>query len=317
MWMLLAFLVILAPAEAAAQDTLRLRPITAAATAILIIPGSADFLALDGDDAWVTNEGRVERLRANATAPIATVAVARPCGAMSVDFNSLWVVSCAAKSLVRIDLQTARVVAELATGVADRSGELSVATGAGSVWLLTDSAGVLSRIDPATNQVVARIAVQPHSYAAVFGFGSVWVSTTGARGATAPGSIQRIDPATNRVVATIAVGPTPRFFAAGEGGVWTLNQGDGTVSHVDPATNTLVATIPAAVAGTGGDIATGAGRVWVRASKILLQIIDPRTNAVTHKFGPVAGSGAVRANNRVVWVTAHDTRTVWVLPATP
>jgi YVTN family beta-propeller protein len=148
----------------------------------------------------------------------------------------------------------------------------------------------------------------------VFGFGSVWISTTGKKGTIGDGSVQRIDPATNRVIATIPVGPTPRFLAAGEGGVWTLNQGDGTVSRIDPATNKLVATIQAGVPGSGGDIATGAGRVWVRAKPILLLTIDPKRNIVVERFGPPAGSGAVRANEHNVWVTAHDIHTVWVLP---
>jgi DNA-binding beta-propeller fold protein YncE len=299
---------------AAAQVAPPPRPIASRATATLHIRGFADFLVLDDDHAWVTNEGRVERLASGDSIPVATVLIAAPCGAMAIDFGALWVVNCRTKALVRVDLSTARVVAEIPTGVADPTGELSVATGASSVWLLTDAGGVLSRIDPATNRVSARIAVLPHSYAAVFGYGSVWISTTGRAGAHEAGSVQRIEPATNRVAATIRVGPTPRFLAAGEGGVWTLNQGDGTVSRIDPATNTLVATIATAVPGSGGDIAAGAGRVWVRASAILLQAIDPRQNAVVERYGPPAGSGAVRANSRHVWVTAHDIHTVWVLP---
>jgi DNA-binding beta-propeller fold protein YncE len=301
--------------SASARDSLPLRTISARATATLHIPGYADFLVLDDDHAWVTNEGRIEQLAPDDSVPIATVQIGEPCGAMAIGFRALWVVNCRTKTLVRVDLSTARVVAEIPTGVADPSGELSVATGAGSVWLLTDSTGVLSRIDPATNRVSARIPVQPHSYAAVFGFGSVWISTTGRPGAQDEGWVQRIDPATNRVVGTIVVGPAPRFLAAGEGGVWTLNQGDGTVSRIDPATNTLAATIPTAVPGFGGDIATGAGRVWVRATRTLLQVIDPRQNAIVERYGPPAGSGAVRANGRHVWVTAHDIHTVWVLPS--
>ena len=115
------------------------------------------------------------------------------------------------------------------------------------------------------------------------------------------------------MTATIAVGPRPLFLAAGEGGVWALNQGDGTVTRIDPATNAVAATIDVGVPGTGGDIATGAGRVWVRAKPVLLSAIDPSTNVVVERFGPPAGSGAVRVAGRHVWVTAHDTNTVWVL----
>jgi streptogramin lyase len=278
------------------------------------VPGYADFLVLEGDDAWVTNEGRVEKLTASSAAPVVSVAIAEPCGAMAVDFGALWVADCRNRTLVRVDLATHRVAATIPTGLAEPEGELSVATGAGSVWLLTDAAGVLSRIDPATNEVVARITVPPRSYAAVFGFGSVWISTSAASERDAgSGSVERVDPASNRVVATIPVGPNPRFLAAGAGGVWTLNQGDGTVSRVSPETNALVATIAAGVPGTGGDIAVAASRVWVRAKTTALSVIDPASNGVVARYGPPNGSGAVRGNDRVVWVTAHDVHGVWVL----
>ena len=111
----------------------------------------------------------------------------------------------------------------------------------------------------------------------------------------------------------IPVGPGPRFLTAVAGALWTLNQGDGTVSRVDPASNRLAATIRTDVPGPGGDIAAGAGRVWVRATRTLLTVIDPQGNRVVTRYGPPSGSGAVRANQDVVWVTAHDIQTVWVL----
>ncbi|MET0551671.1 MAG: YncE family protein [Vicinamibacteria bacterium] len=283
------------------------------AVATLQVPGSADFVALAGDDAWVTNEGRVENLRAGSPQPVATVPIDAPGGAPAVGFGSLWVADCRHRALVRVDLASQAVQAVVATGLADPEGELSVAAGAGSVWLLTDAAGVLSRIDPATNRVAAEIRVRAHSYCAAFGFDSVWVASSEGGTPEGGGFVQRIDPRTNEVVATIAVGRGPRFLAAGEGGVWTLDQGDGTVSRVHPASQTLAATIAAEVPGTGGDIAVGAGRVWVRATRTALTVVDAATNRITSRYGPPCGSGAVRANGRVVWVTAHDVRKVWVL----
>jgi virginiamycin B lyase len=279
----------------------------------LEVPGSADFVALEGDDAWVTNVGRVEKLRAGAPAPVATVPIDEPGGGMAVAFGSLWVADCRNGTLVRVDLASHAIVSAIPTGVADPQGELSVAAGAGSVWLLTDAAGVLSRVDPATGRVTARIPVRPHSYCAAFGFGSVWIASSADGTPAGAGCVQRIDPRTNRVAATVPVGRGPRFLAAGEGGVFTLDQGDGTVSRVDPATDALAATIQAEVPGTGGDIAVGAGRVWVRATRTALSVVDPATNRVSARYGPPCGSGAVRANDRVVWVTAHDVRRVWVL----
>ncbi len=305
-------LVVFAAVTLVAQHGVRAQtvPIGQVATATLHIPGGADFLALDGRQAWVTNRGRVERLSPNAPAPTVTIALAEPCGAMVVAFGSLWVAECHQQALVRIGLRSLTVEATIPTGLADPEGELSLASGAGAIWVLTDSMGVLARIDPSTNSVTAHIQVAPHSYAAAFGYGAVWITAT-----TSPGLVQRIDPTRNQVAATIPVGPYPRFLAVGDGSVWTLDQGDGTVSRIDPTTNRLAATVQAEVPGSGGDIATGGGRVWVRATRTLLSVIDPGTNQITRRYGPPAGSGAVRVGYGQAWVTAHDIQTVWVLPA--
>ena len=295
---------------------LPLTPITERAVATLKIPGSVDFLAADGAAVWAINLGRIEKLERGSAAPVASALVPAACGVPAVGFDAVWVANCRDTTLCKVDPCSLRVVASVPTGLADPEGELSVAIGAGSVWLLTDRAGVLTRVDPQSNQVIARIAVAPYSYAAAYAYGSVWITNTGAPHAIGNGTLQRIDPETNQVVATIAVGPSPRFLAAGEGGVWTLNQGDGTVSRIDPSTNHVSANIlVAGAAGGGGDIAAGAGRIWVRATTTLLSVIDPRTNTVLEQFGPPSGSGAVRVAAGWVWVTAHDIETVWVLRA--
>jgi virginiamycin B lyase len=307
-WML-----VLLAAPARAQDAPPSTPIAARARATLKVPGYADFLVADGPSVWATNKGRIEQWYVDRPGPTATVAVPAPCGAMSVAYGSIWVANCRDGSIYRVSRRNRRVTATIPTGLAARNGELSLAAGAGAIWVLSDSTGVLSRVDPSTNRVVARIPVAPYSYAAVFGFDAVWITNTGARGTESPGAVQRIDPGTNRVVATVPVGPVPRFLAAGEGGIWTLNQGDGSVSHVDPRHNSVAATIQVGAVGPGGDIATGRNRVWVRATKILLSAIDPQTNQVTERFGPPVGSGAVRVAEKLVWVSAHDIQTIWVL----
>jgi virginiamycin B lyase len=142
----------------------------------------------------------------------------------------------------------------------------------------------------------------------------VWVTNTGPAKAAKNGSLQRIDPRSNTVVATIPVGRRPRFLASGEGGIWVLNQANGSVSRIDPGSNRVIDTIPVAGAdGSGGDITTGLGRVWVRAEKVLLAAIDPATNRVVESVGPPAGSGAVRVAGGFIWVSAHDVQTIWVL----
>lgn len=277
------------------------------AYAIIKLEGPPDFLASDGDDVWVTNIDQVEKLSVKSAKPILSVRVVAPCGALITGFNSEWVASCKDKMVYRIDHTRGKIQAKIPTGVSDYLGEISLAIGAGSVWILSDSAGVLTRIDPQSNTIQAKISVRPHSFCAAFGYKSIWISNTNSN------SVQRVDPFTNKVVATIPVGPTPRFLVAGENGIWTLNQGDGTVTRIDPQSNTVAATIDAHVPGTGGDIATGGGLVWVRAKSWLLQTINPVTNGIQSIYGPPSGSGAVRVTDHYAWISAHDINTIWVL----
>jgi len=287
------------------------------AIATLTVAGYPDFLASDGRAVWTTNEDRVERLQADRPGPVATVRVPGPCGAMVVADGSLWVASCTDLSVYRVDIGSGEVIANIPTGLADTTGELSVAAGAGSIWVLSSAAGILTRIDCASNEVVAEIRVLPLSYAAAFAFDAAWITNSGTLDDSSRGSVQRIEPETNEVVATIPVGPIPRFLAAGEGAVWTLNWGDGSVTRIDPWTNQPVVTIALGMEGGGGDIATGGGKVWIRGTKVLLAAVDPTTNRVATIYGPPAGSGAVRVAGDLVWVTAHDTNTVWVLRPRP
>ena len=274
---------------------------------IIKAEGYPDFMAAAENGVWVTNDGRVDKFIFGNEKPVMSVSIPTPCGAMAVGFGSLWVTSCASKSLYRIDLLSGKMMAIIETGIADSEGELSVAIGAGSVWLLTNVNGELSRIDPYQNKVIRKIKVLPNSFAAAFGFNFIWITNT------ENGSIQKIDPIKEKVISTTPVGLSPRFLAAGSGAIWTLNQGDGTVSRIDPVTSEVVSTIAVEVAGTGGDIATGSDRVYVRAKNTLLSVIDPNTNKVISRYGPAAGSGAVRVENGRVWITAHDIHTIWII----
>jgi hydroxyacylglutathione hydrolase len=282
--------------------------IASEAITTLALSGYPDFLAADGEEVWVTNVDTVQKLSSRISKPILTASAPGICGAPVVAFGSLWAASCKNNSVMRIDGTTGKIMANIPCGVADPEGEISLAVGAGSIWILSDKKGVLSRIDPTSNQLVAEISVMPHSFCAAFGFDAVWITNTNS------GNVQRIDPITNNVVATINVGPTPRFLAVGEQGVWTLNQGDGTISRIDPTTNKTVAIIEGNAPGIGGDIATGNGRVWVRAKNgRMLQSINSINNEVEKVYGPLNGSGAVRVAGQNIWVTAHDVNKIWVI----
>jgi virginiamycin B lyase len=296
-----------------ADNPLPVSPIEKAATATIELRGFPDWLEIGFGSLWVSNPGNnlVQRIDQKTNKVVAEVKINKPVAAMTTGFGSVWVASRGDKSIIRIDAKTNKVTATVPVTVADSEG--SIAAGQGGVWVLTDKKGVLSRIDPETNKVVAEVAVKPHSFAAMAGHGSIWVTNTGEPKSKDNGSLQRVDPKTNKVLATIEVRGQPRFLAVGEDAVWVLNQSDGTVSRIDPETNKVVATIEAGVKGFGGDIAAGEGSIWVRGDKVLLVVIDPKTDKVVKHYGPPQGSGAVRAGDGKVWVSAHDVNKVWCL----
>lgn len=278
---------------------------------VIPVPGFADFIAVDGETVWVTNAGRIERWARDGKR--AEVAMAHPCGAMTIAFGSLWVADCKKGTLNRIDVQTAKISAVIPTGIANPKGELNVVAGAGSVWVASDAKGMIARIDPATNAVTASIPVNPDSFYLSFGMDSLWAASGSQR------SLQKIDPATNKVVATTALGREPGFLAAGEGSVWVQEQGDGTVARIDPATATVSGRVKVDDTLKYGDIDTGGGKVWLRTTAgQTFVVIDPASLAITARMGKAAGSGALRFTDKGVWTTAHDAHTMswWSSPGT-
>ena len=270
---------------------------------VIQVPGFADFLAVDGSSVWATNKGRVERW--STEGKLADVAMAHPCGAMTVAFGSLWVADCDERTVNRIDLKTAKKIATVATGIANPKGELNVAAGAGSIWVASDDKGVVARIDPATNMVTASIPVDPGTYYLSFGFGSLWaVSALGQ-------SLQKVDPATNAVVHRTKLGRAPGFLVAGEGAVWVQEQDDGTVARVDPATGEVSGRVAVDPTLKYGDIDAGGGKIWLRTTAgQTFVVIDPATLAIRTRVGKATGSGALRYTDLGVWTSSHDVHTL-------
>ncbi len=267
------------------------------------VPGFADFLAVDGDQVWTTNAGRVELWSHHGK--IASVALPHPCGAMALTAGALWVADCQTRSLNRIDPAKATLTATIPTGIADPSGELNVVAGAGAVWLASAASGEVSRIDPATNTITAKIAVDPGTSYMAFGFGAVWAVSAKQQ------SLQRIDPATNTVVLRTALGHNPGFLAAGEGAVFVQEQGDGTLARVDPASGTVSGRVKLGATLKWGDIDTGGGVVWLRTTEDQeFAAINPATLAIIARIGKAVGSGALRYTPAGLWTTAHDQHTL-------
>ena len=275
----------------------------------LDVPGFADFLAVDGDTVWATNDGRVEQW--STAGRLAAVEMPKPCGTMAMAFDSLWVANCEGGEVYRIDPETAAVVTTIPAGMGP-SGELNVVAGSGYIWAPNQTAGTIAKIDPATDTVVATIGVTPGTSYLTFGFDALWaVSGKGE-------SLQRIDPETNSVTHTIALGKQPGFLAAGEGAVWVQEQGDGTVARIDPASVEVTGRAKVGETLIYGDIDTGGGKIWLRTTEDqTFAVIDPQSLEVLARPGKPSGSGAIRYTPSGIWTSAHDLQTLsWWTDAT-
>ena len=87
-----------------------------------------------------------------------------------------------------------------------------------------------------------------------------------------------------------------------------MNRGDHSVTRIDPATNKVVATIPVGHGIGDGDIAVGAGSVWLSAPGTPLVRIDPRSNRAVQRFTG-EGGGAVAVAFGSVWVATGPATT--------
>lgn len=264
--------------------------------ATFAVAGEPDWMAVTEDAVWVasSNVNQVVQLGPVTNRVGLIVTIDKPCSGLASGFGALWVPSCGAHALVRVDLQTGKIVAQIPEGPADSEG--GIAVGAGSVWLVIKKEGQLARIDPQTNRIIARITVPSGSYAAAFGEEAVWITSTEHN------VLSHVDPRSNRVVASIPTGPQPRFLTVGAGSVWTLNQGDGTVSRIDMKTDRLIATIPVGIPGPGGEIAFGEGAVWTTVFQIPLSRIAPETNAVVQQWVGLGGD-SIRLGHGSIWLT--------------
>ena len=283
----------------------------------LAVP-DADWLQVVDGYVWTTistvEGGRVQELDAATGQPKASVPIrgADTCTAMDQGYGSLWAAVCRepTSALLRIDPATGTVRARVPLPGLRVLEEGSVASAEGYVWVVTtDPRHGLVQIDPRTNRVVADHPVPDGVVAARAGLGALWLTDA------THGDLLRLDPRTAKVVATIHVGEEPRFFAVGEGAVWVQDNRAGTVVRVDPSTNAVTATVKVDDGPIeGGDLAIGGGYVWARVSGWLVTKVDPATNVVVARYGPRAGSGSVAADERTLWVSAHDADLVYRLP---
>jgi streptogramin lyase len=217
---------------------------------------------------------------------------------MGIGEGAVWVPATTADKILKVDPTANKLVQEIPAKMLFNEGSIGV--GEGGVWVLTEGGAGdsdLTRFNPTTGAIDAKIALPANSAGVVVDFGSVWVTGYGK------GELYRIDPKTNSLVSTVKLHEYPRFIASGESSIWVLNQGDGTVQRVDGKTGELQATIETGLRGSGGDIVSGGGYVWITMPGTPVGQIDPKTNTFVRAFKGGGMGDAIRYGAGSLWVS--------------
>ena len=164
--------------------------------------------------------------------------------------------------------------------------------------------------------------------AALLGLSAVACATTPAApppgAAPTTGSEPDALPALRDIAAigasTIKASPSPDWAVAAAGSVWVAGVGPG-LQRYDATTGAMTGEVAiysvcsAMDRGFGSIWAMSSDAVWVRGTEDALAVrIDPQTNAVVDRLGPLAGSGGVAVTDTSVWLTARDVQSIWRLP---
>jgi virginiamycin B lyase len=272
---------------------------------------SPDWIALGLGSVWVVNYSpdRVSRIDPKTTRVVADIPLGpNGCLGIVIALARVWVASCGDGVINEIDPASNAVVRRIPVPIKPgREGAFAFADG--SFWVPANaddsSSATIARIDAKTGSLLTIIPVGRRSDEVIAGFGAVWAASS------ATDTVYRIDPSRNVVVARIAVGPSPKFMTAGEGAVWVQNRTDGSISRLDPRRNLEVARIDAFAPTPWGDIAIGAGAVWLSVNGKPVTRIDPRTNRVTHQFAGSDGADAIRFGAGALWVADHKHGELW------
>jgi YVTN family beta-propeller protein len=291
--------------------------------AVLPLPGAASMTVADGR-LWVLHAaGTVVRVDPATNAVVGKpLRVPADAEAIAVGEGALWVTRGALGDLAgprndtvtRVDPASGRTVATIRV----RRAPLDVAVTPGAMWVTNASGDSVARIDPQTNRLAGRpvrTGDSPQSLAV--GGGSLWVANHDA------GTVTRIDQASGKVVADIPVPSEPHRVAYGAGAAWVGNWHDNSISRIDPRTNRVVGSPIPIGPHHAGNLAVGAGGVWVTSDyrangaveDVVVVRIDPHANRAVETIAVGGHPIDVAATQGAVWVSVADPGRVLRIPA--
>jgi DNA-binding SARP family transcriptional activator/ABC-type transport system substrate-binding protein/streptogramin lyase len=138
-----------------------------------------------------------------------------------------------------------------------------------------------------------------------FGEGALW-------NLSSKGILTKVNSATGKVIASVNAVPVPCGLAVGEGSVWVSDCGSPTLVRVDPGQTVVVDRFPLPptaepqIATQTGEVAVGAGSVWVGqgfTNPSYVWRLDPRTGHLLKRYLiPEGGAEALAFGDGALWV---------------
>ncbi|MGA9798210.1 MAG: hypothetical protein WBQ68_04325 [Terriglobales bacterium] len=235
----------------------RIDPDTDREVAVIPLPGvPCAGLAFGFESLWVPLCGQPNSIAridasANRISAILPIGPAGEEGGIATSYDSVWIVSDDAGTLIRIDPATNEVRKKISIAPGSYNPRFSD----GAVWITSGTGNLLTAVDASTGEVIATIPVGPKPRFLTAGKGSIWTLNQG------DGTVTRIDAQSKRVTATIAAG-TPGHggdIAWGAGFIWA-SVFDIPLTAIDATTNRVVRQW----IGPGGDsLRFGHDSIWL------------------------------------------------------
>ena len=265
---------------------------------------SPSGVGLEGDSAWVANEGdgTVTRINLRTRRPRrAPIHVGKNPRAVGTGGGSVWVANFGGGSVTRIDARSGRVVQTIPVGL----GPIDVAVGQSSVWVSTQ-AGRVVQIDARSGRVVdSDIGVKAEG-ALDLGLGRLWIADR------LDGTLRVYFISTGLLSdAPLLLGDAPTDIRVGPRYAWAAVAGEGAIRR-----------LPIASGGGGERVIETGGRPEVLAmSKSAVWVADTERETVyriDRKSGhPVGGPikvdedpAGLAVGKEAVWVTSAVKDTV-------
>jgi peptide/nickel transport system substrate-binding protein len=244
------------------------------------------------DSVWVLqpDRGRVVRLDTDDGSVQDTIPVGSSPASLVAGDDEIWVTNAVDGTVSRVDVETNQESQTLFAG----SRPTGIASGGGALWVADTTGAALLRIDPSGDDEPSSIRLPGEPIGVEWTDHGIWVSYS-------PDGIARIDPSSGMITHTQTVGTEPTAILSAHGAIWAANHLGGTVSRIDPSSGDVVDVIPV---GDGPNaLASTSDSVWVTNEYDgTVAMIDPTTNDVSRTVSLDATAASLATDGDGLWV---------------